>query len=133
MGLTAQPHGTVSDTSFYKHIDSDLPDAERIRQLLIWCASRAAVPPKPRMSEPPLPVLSTKAETALRALQEDAVRMLAERRVDLSLFPPTASGSRTPEPQTANAQNVANRGWEVMYASHIKRCAPSPLPPRSVY
>ena len=38
---TAQPHTSVSDTSFYKHIDCDLPDAARAKQLLIWCSSRA--------------------------------------------------------------------------------------------
>ncbi|TEB33524.1 hypothetical protein FA13DRAFT_1789946 [Coprinellus micaceus] len=50
-GVITQPHNTVSEASFYKHIDADLPEVERIRQLLIWCAMRAA----PNYNKPPSP------------------------------------------------------------------------------
>ncbi|GLB40782.1 putative mis12-Mtw1 protein family protein [Lyophyllum shimeji] len=100
IGSGTQPHPTVADTSFYKHIDADLPDAERVRQLLIWCSARAASSPtsssssssappsssKASSSSPALPVLSSKAAQALKATCEDVVRKLAERRVDLSLY-----------------------------------------------
>ena len=38
---TALPHKEVKATEFYKHIASDLPEPRRMRQLLIWCATRA--------------------------------------------------------------------------------------------
>ncbi|KAE8351717.1 Mis12-Mtw1 protein family-domain-containing protein [Aspergillus coremiiformis] len=37
----ALPHDQVDTAEFYKHIASDLPEPRRMRQLLIWCATRA--------------------------------------------------------------------------------------------
>jgi len=37
----AKPHTSVPDALLYKHIDSDLPESLRARQLLIWCSERA--------------------------------------------------------------------------------------------
>lgn len=38
----ALPHREVSTADFYKHIaDDGLPEPRRMRQLLIWCATRA--------------------------------------------------------------------------------------------
>lgn len=39
--LSALPHKEVNTADFYKHIASDLPEPRRMRQLLIWCATRA--------------------------------------------------------------------------------------------
>ncbi|KAG6853876.1 hypothetical protein C0991_000483 [Blastosporella zonata] len=127
-GVITQPHNSVADTSFYKHIDADLPDSDRVRQLLIWCSARAAAasPSSPSSSStnpdpppPPLPALSAKAEHALKCVQEDIVRQLAERRVDLSLF----GNHEEKEPQgelAANKQNVTNRTWEGIYGGDIQ-------------
>lgn len=38
---TALPHKEVNSADFYKHIGPDLPEPRRMRQLLIWCATRA--------------------------------------------------------------------------------------------
>lgn len=121
----AQPHNSVSESSFYKHIDCDLPDAERVRQLLIWCSSRAAsnsTTSSPKDPPQALPPLSAQGIQLLKSVQDDVVRMLAERKIDLSLYPPEASGSAVTEPQKENEQNVTNRGWEVTYGTHIQRC-----------
>ena len=131
--LTDQPHNSVSDTSLYKHIDVDLPDSERIRQLLIWSSLRAAATPTsssqhPSSSSqppppPPLPPLSAKAVQVLKSVQEDIVKMLAEKRIDLSLYSPEADSSSKTKPQDllANEQNVRNRQWEVTYSDYIKQ------------
>lgn len=37
----ALPHDEVESTEFYKHIESGLPEPRRMRQLLIWCGTRA--------------------------------------------------------------------------------------------
>ncbi|KAF9459958.1 Mis12-Mtw1 protein family-domain-containing protein [Collybia nuda] len=123
-GIITHPHNSVSDSSFYKHIDCDLPDAERVRQLLIWCSLRAASrsPGSSQKEEPPqpLPPLSAQGSQLLKSVQEDVVKMLAERRIDLSMHPPEASSSTATEPQKENEQNITNRGWEVTYGNHIQ-------------
>jgi len=129
--LVALPHGSVSDSSFYKHIDCDLPDAERVRQLLIWCSSRAThgVSNTPSKSQPepqpPLPPLSAQGVLLLKKTQEDVIRMLAERKIDLSLYGPEVSGSGNgngvQETLKENDQNVTNRNWEVTYGNHVQR------------
>ncbi|KAG6876938.1 hypothetical protein C0993_011902 [Termitomyces sp. T159_Od127] len=124
-GIITQPHNSVADTAFYKHIDSDLPDSERVRQLLIWCSARVASTSLPSSSStnPPLPKLSAAAEAVLRATQEDIVRKLAERRVDLSLFggPEDANTDSNANVILAeNKQNVTNRTWEGVYTRDIR-------------
>ncbi|KAG6837984.1 hypothetical protein H0H93_008378 [Arthromyces matolae] len=124
-GIITQPHNSVSDSSFYKHIDSDLPDSDRVRQLLIWCSARASFSPPspsdPTSSLPPLSSLSTSAHAVLKATQEGIIRRLAERRVDLSLF---GASDQVAEPLgklAENRQNVTNRTWEGVYGRHIQR------------
>lgn len=47
----ALPHREVDTADFYKHIaDEGLPEPRRLRQLLIWCATRAM---GEKRSEPP--------------------------------------------------------------------------------
>lgn len=42
IALVALPHREVGTADFYKHIaDDGLPEPRRMRQLLIWCATRA--------------------------------------------------------------------------------------------
>ncbi|KAF8632735.1 hypothetical protein AX15_001706 [Amanita polypyramis BW_CC] len=136
-GVIPQPHNSVSDASFYKHIDADLPDPERLRTLLIWCASRAMSKPSTSSKQKPttlnngedkdnppdsdLPPLSAKAQEALKAVQEDMIRMLAERRIDLSLYGDDVSELPQAGSLKPNEQNVTNRVLEVRYAEQIKR------------
>ncbi|KAK2465817.1 hypothetical protein APHAL10511_001458 [Amanita phalloides] len=130
-GVIAQPHNSVSHTRFYKYIDADFTDAERLRTLLIWCASRAAG--KPSSLEPneadstndkdnpdlptnhDLPPLSERAQQTLKEFQDDVIRMLAEKRVDLRLPPQSGEGLKP------NQQNVTNRMLEVRYTEQINR------------
>ena len=43
--LTADPHPELAPEDFYKHIDAELVEPRRMKQLLVWCAKRAAPPP----------------------------------------------------------------------------------------
>ncbi|OBA19688.1 hypothetical protein METBIDRAFT_45762 [Metschnikowia bicuspidata var. bicuspidata NRRL YB-4993] len=36
-GFVAKPHSEVSETDYYKHIDSSMSEPNRMRQLLAWC------------------------------------------------------------------------------------------------
>ncbi|KAJ7930305.1 Mis12-Mtw1 protein family-domain-containing protein [Mycena leptocephala] len=108
-GTFALPHPKVDEECFYKHIDRDLPDAEQLRQLLIWSASRAAS--SSSASLPP------EDASALKAITDDMVRMLAERRLDLSLFAPDDEDA----PKGTNAQNEKNKQWEVVYGEQLRQ------------
>lgn len=46
-GQTAIPHREVSTNAFYKHIEADLLEPRRMKQLLMWCGERA-LSAKPR-------------------------------------------------------------------------------------
>ncbi|KAH9484233.1 Kinetochore protein mis13 [Psilocybe cubensis] len=132
-GIITQPHNSVSESSFHKHIDCDLPEPERLRQLLIWCSLRAASNPSSTTSSsssssskpppPTLPPLSTQGAQVLKSVQEGLVRMLAGKEINLSLYEPEAASSSTrpPEDLRENEQNVRNRQWEVRYTQHIQQ------------
>jgi kinetochore protein Mis13/DSN1 len=59
----------------------------------------------------------------LKKEQEAVIRMLAERKIDLSLYTPEASGSGSGIQETLkeNDQNVTNRNWEITYGNDIQR------------
>ncbi|KIL64062.1 hypothetical protein M378DRAFT_78848 [Amanita muscaria Koide BX008] len=144
-GVIPQPHSSVSYTSFYKHIDADLPDSERLRMLLIWCASRAAAKlnstsiPNSTSAEhpnednpgsknsllpiPDLPPLSARAQQIVKRVQEDVIQMLAEREIDLSLHGhhQTESSQGLGKNLKQNEQNVTNKMLEALYGKQIKR------------
>lgn len=112
---TAQPHTSVSDSSFYKHIDCDLSESLRAQQLLVWCSSRvlassssSSAPSKKPSSKnpgkvssngsspPTLPPLDDVLAGAVRAAQEDVIRMLASKKIDTSVIsklPSTSNGN----------------------------------------
>ena len=123
--LTAQPHNSVSESSFYKHIDCDLPEPERIRQLLIWCSLRASSTSSSSSassSKVSLPPLSADGVQVLQSVQKAVIRMLAEKKIDLSLYSLEAdTRKRPPEDLRENEQNVRNRLWEVTYSQHIQQ------------
>ncbi|KAI6033370.1 Mis12-Mtw1 protein family-domain-containing protein [Pisolithus marmoratus] len=105
-GVISQPHASVSDASFYKHIDCELPEPQRARQLLVWSAARAMT----RLSDPSSsskpsssgsssskvgdtrcrgkdpPPLNNDQKEILKVVQEEFIRMLAERKIDTSVY-----------------------------------------------
>ncbi|KAK7470296.1 hypothetical protein VKT23_001727 [Stygiomarasmius scandens] len=126
LGLIPQPHKHVSENLFYKHIDPDLPEPERLNRLLIWCSYRAAQafdPSSPSyVPQPDLPPLNAQETETLKKAQENVIRLLAENKIDLtnpSATPPRKS-SRAPPPKE-NEQNASNRGYEAAYTDQIRR------------
>lgn len=122
----------MSDSSFYKHIDCDLPEASRARQLLIWCSSRAmskASEPMPEASSSKrksknsdkIPRLSAEGVQLLKAAQEDVMKMLADKKIDTGVFSRGVLDGLEEKKIQENEQNVKNRQWEVTYSAHIKR------------
>ncbi|CEJ57425.1 hypothetical protein PMG11_06119 [Penicillium brasilianum] len=101
----ALPHREVSTADFYKHIaDEGLPEPRRMRQLLIWCATRA-LPDKPSGSHSE----EISARLAARAIQEEILKEFSSNsglsdwfsREDVS--PPTVVVKK---PNPRNVQNT---------------------------
>lgn len=123
------PHTSVSDTSLYKHIDPELPESQRIRQLLIWVASRAKDPSssrsgKRKANDPPvtdanLPALPPGGLELLKEVQDDIIRQLAERKIDTSAYsgPTGVNGAWKLK---ENEQNVRNRAREKLFTEQIE-------------
>ncbi|KAJ5377194.1 uncharacterized protein N7496_004603 [Penicillium cataractarum] len=103
--LLALPHREVSTADFYKHIaDEGLPEPRRMRQLLIWCATRA-LPDKPSGSHSE----EISARLAARAIQEEILKEFSSNS-DLSnwfsredVSPPTVVVKK---PNPRNVQNT---------------------------
>ncbi|KAH8991190.1 Mis12-Mtw1 protein family-domain-containing protein [Lactarius akahatsu] len=110
-GVITQPHPSVNDTSLYKHIDSELPDPDRARQLILLCAARAPLP-APREGKDPPSQLSEKGVKLFQDMKDDLLLLLAERKIDLKGMRSDEPGSATNRgvEVRANEQNVNNRG-----------------------
>lgn len=111
----------MSDGSFFKHIDSELPDSDRARQLIILCAARAPLP-APREGKDPPSEPSEKGAKLLEGLKDNVLRLLAERKIDLnatSMDRPgsPANGSLDIRP---NEQNVNNRARTTRFKDEIR-------------
>jgi kinetochore protein Mis13/DSN1 len=134
--LLAQPHPSVSDSSFYKHIDCDLPDPHRARQLLVWSAARAMTrlsessssnsqstsKPSSSGSGKDPPPLDEHRKQILKTVQDDFIRMLAEKKIDTSVYGHGPDGKASDErPLKPNEQNVKNKEREIKFREHIER------------
>lgn len=120
----------MSDSSFYKHIDGDLPEPARARQLLIWCSHRAMNQPdqpqassskrrEPKNSGKDPPPLSAEGAQLLKRVQENVIKMLAEKQIDTNVYGAADAGDR---PKKENEQNVKNRAREIRFNAHNQRC-----------
>jgi len=70
-GQSAIPHREVDPTEFYKHIEADLVEPRRMKQLLMWCGERAL------SAKPPL---GTKNADAILGGTSEATRCWGSRR-----------------------------------------------------
>ncbi|TBU55459.1 Mis12-Mtw1 protein family-domain-containing protein [Dichomitus squalens] len=133
-GVISHPHTSVSVSSFFKHIDYELPEPQRARQLLIWCSNRAMnelADQAPQAStsrrtstnsgkDPP--PLSTAQAGVLKRTQENLMRMLAEKKVDTNVYGGAGSQNGDAQrPLRENEQNIKNRAREARFNAHIQR------------
>ncbi|TCD61829.1 hypothetical protein EIP91_007846 [Steccherinum ochraceum] len=129
-GVITQPHTSVADSTFYKHIDVDLPEPQRAQQLLIWCSHRALTElsedqqsssrRRGRSAGKDPPPISPDDMQILKGVQEDVIRMLAEKKIDTNVFSP-AGASKTPQVLRENEQNVMNRERETKFNEKIQK------------
>ncbi|KAF7794758.1 hypothetical protein EIP86_005896 [Pleurotus ostreatoroseus] len=132
-GVITQPHTSVRDSSFYKHIDAEEPEPRRAQQLLIWCSHRAMTElgEESAKTSAPLgngannpgkdpPPISADDIQLLKSVEEDIIKMLAEGKVDTNVYSPPED-SETPTQLKENEQNVQNRAREVRFNVHIQK------------
>ncbi|KAG7095816.1 hypothetical protein E1B28_006515 [Marasmius oreades] len=126
-GSFAEPHKSVTHKSFYKHIDVDLPESERLRQLLIWCHSRTVQDPftfASSDSSPELPDLSATAHLVLKDVWRISLQRLADKQINLNPYSSSMSSSKRaasmPKLQE-NEQNMSLRRWETEYSADIRK------------
>ncbi|KAF9048263.1 hypothetical protein BDZ89DRAFT_1057838 [Hymenopellis radicata] len=116
-GTISQPHNSVAESSFHKHIPPELPDADRMRLLLSWCSTRANNVPPPEDEDNPFPTLTPKASALLRTVEDKMIRMLSDKQVDTRTSVPRENDVL---PQRQNEQNESNRRFEVTYTEQIR-------------
>ena len=130
---TAQPHSSVPDFTLYKHIDPEVPESQRARQLLVWSAHRASAKPtsssihSTQQGKDPPPKLNSEGTKILQQVQERIIKMLVNKSIDTSVFgdePSTSSSTQV----KANEQNVMNRSREERFLARIERYAPAVSP-----
>ncbi|KAJ8100100.1 Mis12-Mtw1 protein family-domain-containing protein [Lipomyces tetrasporus] len=100
-GLVAVPHADISSEDFYKHLDSDLPDPHRMKQLLTWCAHRSMETKdlaKERWAHSP-------AAAIARVIEEQLLRDLTDGKISTSWWNRPDDEDRLKKP---NPQNIAN-------------------------
>ncbi|KAI5119965.1 hypothetical protein M0805_004345 [Coniferiporia weirii] len=133
-GIITRPHTSVSDSSLFKHIDPDLPESQRVRQLLIWVSSRAMDPSSSSSSRnrgrksvvsqlPPdssLPPLPPGGAELLKEIQDDLLRQLAEKKIDTSAHSGPAAEANGSWKLKENEQNVKNKARERLFTEQIE-------------
>ncbi|CAG7849948.1 SubName: Full=Uncharacterized protein {ECO:0000313/EMBL:CCA67338.1} [Serendipita indica DSM 11827] len=106
-GEAVMPHESVPSAKLYRHIDEDLPEAHRVRHLLVWCARRAAAGESPTKSKSKL---GQQDSALLASIQDKVVRQLMDLTIDIPLYDVENRGKRKPdEPLMDDPINVRNR------------------------
>lgn len=85
-GYSAVPHDKVPASQFYKHLDSDLPDPHKMRQLLSWCSKRKFeedknkhIKQKNKLSHDELTALNI-----AKHIKEEIVKDLVDGKINIS-------------------------------------------------
>ncbi|CAN6616790.1 hypothetical protein TRVA0_006S03422 [Trichomonascus vanleenenianus] len=116
-GFVAVPHEEVDPRDFFKHVDPDIPEPHRMKQILLWCAKRVLDARAEELRQ----LIETKNQsskavmeqvTGLRiaqVIEQELVRDLTNGKINTSWWSrpesTTAAAHKTLMP---NAQNVAN-------------------------
>ena len=102
--MTALPHQEVDPKDFYKHIEADILEPRRMRQLLSWCATRAMHP-----KHQGLTFEEASAKSAARVIEEEILKDLANDSNLSDWFSrENAPVSSVPLSARPNPKNVTN-------------------------
>ena len=120
-GYVAVPHEDVRVQDFYRHLDSSLPEPQRMKQILLWCCKRVLQSQGEeirRIRENARNSSSTEEMAALsiaRVFKEEIVRDLTDGKISTNWWnrpedggEGSASGYIATGIKRPNAQNIAN-------------------------
>ncbi|KAJ5153474.1 uncharacterized protein N7482_009952 [Penicillium canariense] len=113
----ALPHREVSTSDFYKHIaDEGLPEPRRMRQLLIWCATRA-LGDKPSGSHSE----DQSARLAARVIQDELLKDFSSNSDLSNWFSREEVGPPTVIVKKPNPRNIQNTDKIKELEAHIQK------------
>ncbi|KAG9091280.1 hypothetical protein FRC06_000639 [Ceratobasidium sp. 370] len=105
--LAATPHPSVPPDTFFRHVDPELPDALRLRQVLCWTTSRASDQPQSGVSRTSdIPPLSPHLADMLKSIQAASSKKIASGQVNTSIGPPQPREGKPLAPNPRNAINA---------------------------
>ncbi|KAI1473961.1 Mis12-Mtw1 protein family-domain-containing protein [Daldinia eschscholtzii] len=113
-GHSAIPHKAVDPAEFYKHIEADLMEPRRMKQLLTWCGERAL------SEKPPLGSLNSNEILGARAIQDQLLKDFSSK----SEFSDWFSREEVPRPPAIvkpNPRNIEHEEKIVALEERIKR------------
>lgn len=112
-GFVAVPHSAVSPKEFYKHLDADMPEPHRMKQLLLWSLKRVMETQEETYRQIKMnPAISAEDSTAIsvaRVIQEEIVRDVSEGRISTSWWNRPVDSDLTETVKKPNVQNVTNQ------------------------
>lgn len=115
----AMPHPSVPASAFYKHLDATLPDAERLRHLLVWCANRNLTDTSKTKLE--LPNLSASQIEKLKAVKTEVLKRLTSKKIEVSLTSYSHDTFETAQ-LGEHEQNAKNKQREAKFLREIEKC-----------
>ncbi|CCJ31029.1 unnamed protein product [Pneumocystis jirovecii] len=118
-GLIALPHPSISHESFFKHISEDLPEAVRMKQLLVWCAKRALDDQK--MYETGGIEEGKEAVLLARKIGEEILSDLIENRLSASWYCREVRGKLFLSGVDPHPRNVENRKKIKEFEARLKK------------
>ncbi|KAL6856518.1 Mis12-Mtw1 protein family domain-containing protein [Trichoderma novae-zelandiae] len=113
-GQTAIPHREVSTSAFYKHIEADLLEPRRMKQLLMWCGERA-------LSAKPRGTLNSGAVLGARAIQDQLLKDFASRSEFSDWFNREDTAPKAPVILKPNPRNAELDEKLAVLEARIKR------------
>ena len=119
----------MNDASLYKHIDSELPEPDRARQLILLCAARAPLPSSREGKDPPSQKPSEKGAKLFQEMNDDLLLRIAERKIDMNAMRDDQPGSAANKSVEVlpNEQNLNNRGRTTLFKDQIRLCVSNPV------
>ncbi|KAI9105965.1 Mis12-Mtw1 protein family-domain-containing protein [Phlyctochytrium arcticum] len=116
-GVCQPPHDSINPSNFYRHIDAELSDPNRMRYLLIWCAQRtAAVETVPKSQSP--------VDICCHQIKKEIISKLSNKDIDVSWYHRRSTNMpkpAAPVKKMEHPQNKANLHQLHEYQREIDR------------
>ncbi|KAI8817687.1 Mis12-Mtw1 protein family-domain-containing protein [Fimicolochytrium jonesii] len=133
-GLCPPPHETIEPENFYRHIDAEQSDPNRMRQLLVWCTERSMNMPLAESIKivksheegkaEELPELDGHLKAILRDVQKEVIEALSARQINTSWYHRPAAPSelvQSPLKKQPHPMNEANASELAAFQAELER------------